>query len=86
MNLSESFARSGFARFINSGAGRIARIIVGIALIIWGYTQIEHTSGIIWMLVGLIPLSAGLFDLCIISPLLGGPFSGNKVRKASQGD
>ena len=80
MSLSQSFARSGFAKFINSLTGRVTRIIVGLALIIWGYTQLGQTSGIILILIGLIPLSAGLFDLCIISPLIGGPISGKKVR------
>ena len=79
MKLSESFARSGFSRFINSRTGRITRIVVGIAMIIWGYTQLDNISGMIWILVGVIPLSAGLFDLCFISPLLGGPLAGKKV-------
>jgi hypothetical protein len=82
MNISQSFARSSFARFINSRAGRLTRIISGIALIIWGYIQLEHTSGIILILAGIVPLSAGFFDLCIISPLVGGPLSGKKVRAA----
>jgi len=84
MSLSQSFARSAFARFMNSRAGRVTRIIVGLALIIWGYTQSAYTSGIVLILVGLLPLSAGLFDLCIISALLGGPISGKKVRADSQ--
>lgn len=83
MSLSQSFARSGFAHFINSRTGRLTRIIVGLVFIIWGYAQLEQTSGIILILVGLIPLSAGLFDLCIISPLIGGPISGKKVRTDS---
>ena len=84
MSLSQSFARSGFAHFINSRAGRVTRSIVGLALIIWGITQLAHISGIILILVGLIPLSAGLFDLCIVSALLGGPLSGKKVRALSE--
>ena len=82
MKLSKSFARSGFARFMNSRTGRISRIVGGIAIIIWGYTQLEYTSGIILIIAGIIPLSAGLFDSCIISPLVGGPLAGKKVRAA----
>ncbi len=84
MNLAQSFARSSFARFMNSLAGRVTRIIGGIALIIWGYTQLGDASGIIWMLVGIVPMSAGVFDFCIISPLVGGPLSGKKVRAANK--
>ena len=67
MSLSQSIARSGVAHFINSRTGRLTRIIVRLVIIIWGYVQLEQTSGIILILVGLIPLSAGLFDLCIIN-------------------
>jgi hypothetical protein len=85
MSLAQSFARTGFARFVNSPAGRWARIIVGIALIVWGYRQ-QGTGGIVFLVVGLIPLLAGSFDWCLISPLVGGPVSGSAVRRMAQGD
>jgi hypothetical protein len=77
MSIAESFGRSGFAKFINSPIGRIARIVVGLALIIWGYT----CNGIVLMIIGLVPLAAGALDLCLISALLGGPISGARIRK-----
>jgi len=76
MSIAESFGKSGFAKFINSPAGRIARIVVGIALIVWGYV----CNSIVLIIIGLIPLAAGAFDLCLISALLGGPISGKKIR------
>ena len=76
MSIAESFGKSGFAKFINSPAGRIARIVVGLALIVWGYTS----GGIVFIIIGLIPLAAGALDLCLISALLGGPISGKKLR------
>jgi len=81
MSIAESFGRSGFARFINSPAGRILRMVAGVALIGWGYTQRGTTTGIVLMVVGLAPLAAGAFDLCYISALLGGPISGARVGK-----
>jgi hypothetical protein len=80
MRIAESFGKSGFAKFINSPAGRIARVIVGIILIVWGYTQLATGNGIILIIIGLVPLAAGALDLCLISALLGGPISGKKVR------
>ena len=77
MSIAESFGRYGFAKFINSPAGRIARIVVGLALIVWGYTS----GGIVLIIIGLIPLAAGALDLCLISVLLGGPISGKKLRE-----
>ncbi len=81
MSLDQAFARTGFARFINSPAGRVVRIVVGLGLLVWGYTLRASATGIVLMVVGLVPLGAGSFDLCIISPLLGGPLSGAAVRK-----
>ena len=83
MSLAQSFAQSGFAQFINTPAGRIIRLIAGAVLIVWGYTQLDQTLGIVLIVVGLIPLLAGALDLCLISALLGGPLSGKKVRASN---
>jgi hypothetical protein len=79
MSIAESFGRSGFAKFVNSPAGRLVRIVAGIGLIGWGYTQGGSVTGIVLMVVGLVPLAAGVFNLCIISALLGGPISGASI-------
>ena len=73
MSLAESFAKTGFAKFINTTAGRLVRIIAGLALIILGILEGLNTGGIILILLGLVPLTAGTLNLCIISGLLGGP-------------
>jgi len=80
MSSAESFGRSSFARFVNSPAGRLVRIIVGAGLIAWGYVLGETGTGITLMVVGLVPLAAGIMDWCLISALLGGPLSGGRVR------
>jgi hypothetical protein len=80
MSITESFGRSGFALFVNSPAGRIIRIIAGIGLIGWGYTQLSTGMGLALIIVGLVPLVAGALDLCLISALLGGPVSGKRIR------
>ena len=85
MSLAQSFAHTGFARFINSPAGRAARLIAGGALLAWGYTLRASGTGVALMVIGLIPLLAGAFDWCLISALLGGPLSGATLRKANQG-
>jgi hypothetical protein len=79
------FARSGFAQFMSSGAGRAARIIIGMALIGYGWTRHAETLGIVLMLVGLLPLGAGAFDVCVIGPLFGAPASGKAIRAAMKG-
>ena len=70
----------GFARFMTSLAGRLLRIVAGIALIVIGLAVIHGTGGIILAVIGLVPLVAGVFNFCVFAPLFGGPFLGKDVR------
>ena len=76
----ESFNQSGFSIFLNSPSGRILRLVVGIGFIVLGYMYRYHALGVISILWGILPLSAGVFDICYISAALGGPLSGKKIR------
>lgn len=81
MSTAEAFNCSGFARFINSSAGRVFRLVVGMGFLIVGYLFREQTLGVISMVFSVLPLSAGVFDLCYVSAILGGPLSGAKIRE-----
>ena len=70
----------GFAKFMASPAGRIARIVAGIVLIILGLV-IGGAAGWIIAIVGLVPLAAGALDVCLFAPLLKAPFRGRDVRR-----
>ncbi len=63
-------------------AGRGLRIVAGLVLI--GIGAFRNPNDINWMLIiiGMIPLAAGLFDFCLIAPLFGYYFSGPKTRNA----
>ena len=76
----EVFNQSGFSRFLNSPTGRIFRVVVGIGFLVVGYVYRGHALGVLSMVWGVLPLSAGALDLCYISVLLGGPLSGAKIR------
>jgi len=78
-----AFVTSGFAQFMSSGAGRAGRVVTGLALIGWGYLHRDAGSGLAFMLVGLLPLAAGLLDICVLGPLFGGPLSGSAIRAAA---
>jgi hypothetical protein len=69
-----------FVSFMASTAGRITRIVAGIALIVWGLMSLGGTTGLIVAVVGAVPLLAGLFDFCVFAPLFGNPLSGQKIR------
>ncbi len=68
----------GFARFMSAPAGRLARIVIGAALIAIG----ASIGGAWWALaaVGLLPIAAGVFNVCLIAPAIGAPFSGARTR------
>ena len=80
-----TFARTPVAQFIASGTGRLLRIAAGLGLIVLGYRIRDTGTGAALMLVGLVPLGAGVLDLCLISPLFGGPLSGAAIRSARIG-
>jgi hypothetical protein len=79
-NSAEGFNRSGFSRFINSPAGRIFRLAAGVVFLVVGYLYRDTTLGVISMIWSIFPLSAGAFDICYVSALVGGPLSGAKIR------
>jgi Inner membrane protein YgaP-like, transmembrane domain len=72
-----------FVKFMASRAGRITRIIAGIVLIALGLLVVHGVGGIILMLVGLLPLVAGLFDFCVFAPLFGAPLGGKQIRASN---
>ena len=68
----------GFARFMASPAGRALRAVVGVVLIVVGFSL-----GGWWIalgIVGLLFVAVGVFDVCLLAPLFGQPLSGKAVR------
>lgn len=66
-----------FATFMASPAGRGIRIVAGVALIYWGLLY----GSVLLAVAGLVPLAAGVLNLCVLAPLIGAPFRGRDVRK-----
>ena len=77
---SDRFNRSGFGRFINSRSGRVFRLAAGTGFLIAGLLALPSALGIGLLVWSVLPLSAGVFDVCWISAALGGPLSGSRVR------
>ncbi|MEO8456574.1 MAG: DUF2892 domain-containing protein [Chloroflexota bacterium] len=69
---------SWFENFMASNYGRVARAALGIALFSIGVALIGGTAGWIVAAFGLVPIAAGVFNLCPIAPLWGGHFIGAK--------
>jgi len=68
-----------FIRFINSRAGRVVRVVAGVALITIGIVRGDGWLAL--AAIGLVHLGAGAFDLCIFGPLFELPFLGPKLRR-----
>jgi hypothetical protein len=69
-------------RFLASGTGRIVRAVAGLALVAIGLFIENGTAGLVLIVIGLVPLLAGIFDVCVFAPLFGLPFVGGKLRAA----
>lgn len=82
--LEAGFNQSGFARFINSPSGRIFRIAAGTGFLIAGLVFRDHLLGVLSLVWSIFPLSAGAFDVCYISAVLGGPIAGKTIRATYQ--
>lgn len=72
-----------FISFMASTSGRITRIVAGAALIVWGIAGFGGTVGLIVAMVGLVPLVAGLVDICVFAPLFSCPIKGSEIRAGS---
>jgi hypothetical protein len=80
-SLKDNFNSSGFSKFLNSPKGRIFRLVAGLGFIIVGFIFRGHVLGIVSIVWGFLPLTAGAFDICYVSALLGGPISGKRIRE-----
>ncbi|MCU0648870.1 MAG: hypothetical protein MUF00_12790 [Gemmatimonadaceae bacterium] len=79
------FERSGFAQFMASPAGRVTRVVAGVGMVVGGIAWRNDgstTGGTTLAIAGAVPLSAGLFDVCWLSPIFGGPLRGSAIREA----
>ena len=64
--------------FLSSTPGRVTRIVVGLVLIVIG--ALMGGAGWIAVVIGLVPLLAGSFDVCVLAPLFRRPMSGKRLR------
>lgn len=70
-----------FLAFMPSTAGRATRVIAGATLIALGLILGSGWTAL--AVVGLVPLAAGVFDVCLFAPLGKMPFGGKAFREAA---
>lgn len=67
------------ARFMATPAGRLIRIALGIVLI-WIGIVMDKPAGYVLELIGLVPIAAGILNVCLLAPLLNAPFYGRDAK------
>jgi F0F1-type ATP synthase assembly protein I len=76
----------GLIKFMTSTSGKAARIVIGLVLIGWGVYFATNTPNWILIIIGLIPLSAGTFNFCILAPFFGYSLNGTEARRQIETD
>lgn len=67
-----------FAEWMSKPAGRVLRVLAGVILIGAGL-YFQGVWGYVVAVVGVAPVLAGVFNLCLIAPILGAPFRGRSL-------
>ncbi|GAC1693823.1 MAG: hypothetical protein NVS9B9_16190 [Ktedonobacteraceae bacterium] len=70
----------GFVTFMASAAGRLLRIVAGLIIIGIG-VYLFQGNGVAGVIVTVVGLVAGIFDVCVFAPFFSCPFQGSKVRQ-----
>jgi hypothetical protein len=52
--------------FMQSTAGRVLRIVLGLALVYVGFALVGGTAGVIIAVVGLLPIAFGVWGPCLL--------------------
>jgi Zn-dependent protease len=74
-----------FERFMASGAGRATRALFGVTVVAAGLAVVPRPAGLVVAAFGLVPIAAGLFNLCPIAPFWGGHFFGLRYCQPRNG-
>jgi len=77
MTTSETHNSGWFERFMASGYGRLARVALGVTITTLSLLFLNGSARLV-ALTGLVPIAAGVLNLCPVAPLWGGHFIGSK--------
>jgi hypothetical protein len=74
-----------FIYFMATVPGRVIRFVAGASLILAGTWWLRGALGTVLAVVGLVPLLAATFDLCLLAPLFKLPLDGREIRARRRG-
>ena len=70
-----------FVKFMTSTKGRMARVLMGIGIVVLGLVFFTGSLRTAATLGAMVPIGGGLMDFCLAGVPLGYPFSGAQTRK-----
>lgn len=68
-----------FAKFMAGQAGRLLRIVAGVALVALGLFASTSPLNYILLVLGVVFVLVGVFNVCLLAPLMGLPLRGKDV-------
>jgi len=71
-----------FAIWMSRPIGRLVRIVAGVVLIGIGL-YVQGPLGVVIAAVGVVPILAGVFNFCVLAPILGCPLSGRRLTSGA---
>ena len=74
-----------FIKFMTSGTGRTARVVLGLVIMSIGLFVVRGALGTILAILALTPISGGMFDFCLAGLAMGYPLNGAAARKKLAG-
>lgn len=74
-----------FLKFMTGGAGRAARIVLGLVIMSLGQFVLRGILGTILTVVAFIPVAGGVFDFCLVGFAMGYPLKGTDARQKLAG-
>ena len=57
---------NGLINFMQGTVGRVARVVLGLALIYVGLAVVGGTAGIVVAVIGLLPIAMGVWGPCLL--------------------
>jgi hypothetical protein len=65
-----------FAKFMAGSIGRGVRILAGVLFIALGLFVVAQPLGYLLAALGVVFVLVGVFNVCLIAPIIGAPLSG----------
>lgn len=65
-----------FAKFMAGPIGRGVRILAGVIVIALGLFAVQAPLSYVLLALGVVFVAVGVFNVCLIAPIIGAPFSG----------